>query len=813
MANDIIARGLAVRALNTPGSAAAEALAARDGAEAARDEAKAAATAAAVISSAPVTYGSNAGGNNGYNGAHNYVTNEPVRGAGLLTTLEWRWAIQAGTCNIGAFDAVTRRLHKKWLDVPVTVGLNSLSPSDIAGFNAPVGTVFVFKRATGIGNLDHDNTVQQAQFAFFDDPFATAEGDTIPAGGGFDTTAGRASVRFVVTPANAQEANARIDRQDASRSTEGQGYLPRERESYLKKVGVTAVNPAITGGAGTNSAVFSEATEVGGQSVSAFLDMQDPGAGYIVLAKPTDKADELETIYAQPTPYMLAGGNTLSLPDVFVPKGGRIGYLPFLGGGLKSPGFIGRQQVSAAKASVSLTVGARYAASAVSAPAQIGMTLRAPRSYRSAGASDKRVGLVERGLNAVRLPRTFEFMAFNQPKANIATWKSRGVRLFLFGYADDNGDPDALMAEVAAQGVYYVRRPGRAAFANATASGQPINSAQRAQIVIDAEYDQINPNCYGFGAVDEFDFAATREGAPGPVGMLALERELARIKTVAPTKPIWANLTGNGTYTSLKDYWDALNVRGPDVWGVDTYPSAEGVAPWRQFLPDDSGGGSPKFLSTAHGVMLEQLSADAYPQTKPLQSNGKPTFGYMHTSTAGGIGRAPLPWEFRVACWSMVIGGAIAIGLFPQAFSPVFSHDDTGPAIVAEIASIRGKLDIMQTAGVLMDTRYGGRIGYQKRMSAALIENMADSGTVDATRPVKSGGGNATFGSPVDNQMHGGFEGLRIVSTSGVVHYLVLNLLGEAATLNDAEWGITGLSFGAAEAKLLRATDMANLFA
>jgi hypothetical protein len=61
--------------------------------------------------------------------------------------------------------------------------------------------------------------------------------------------------------------------------------------------------------------------------------------------------------------------------------------------------------------------------------------------------------------------------------------------------------------------------------------------------------------------------------------------------------------------------------------------------------------------------------------------------------------------------------------------------------------------------------------------------------------------------------MQGGFEGISIVGNNGVLYYLLLNLLGQSATLNDTLWGISGMSFSAYEVKFVAASALTtNLF-
>ena len=342
--------------------------------------------------------------------------------------------------------------------------------------------------------------------------------------------------------------------------------------------------------------------------------------------------------------------------------------------------------------------------------------------------------------------------------------------------------------------------------------------------------DLLDPNVIGFTVEDE------PETPSGPGGVA--RRSSAGINELfdqweaaaAALGPSYAKRYGeifkmvNVTYNVLfvaahpseEVYRKYLDIDRVDVWSCDDY--------WTQHPRSRLAGrgdwGQP-FTSTWQGLVADltvtgpmttheknpatNLEIPGTRRVAPTKARGKRAITYLLGCSSNGSDRPWTPAEASTVGWSGIIHGNSGTNWFATRFKPTFATDGMrdDQRLVPFFREFKRRVEMLRTMGVLMEPQAAGsgRAPWVKRVSAPANGEPKDVGA--RWFPAKGA------------QLQGGFEGVEMFTPDRtkavrVVHNLTL----EPLVLNDAAWGIAGVTFGPGEVQaLLAGGAFRNLFA
>lgn len=523
-----------------------------------------------------------------------------------------------------------------------------------------------------------------------------------------------------------------------------------------------------------------------------YVQLDAPGTGELVVLSPT-RTGRMVVARKIAVTGLTATMNAIA-QSLYVAAGGTVVYHRLTGGYLVANGFTNPHAVVV---NGDLTLGAEVTVTANSLLYAFGARGRrvevAPVTVRQQQRIDA---------NAVQYPAPKRYIigTFLPRAAEMAVWQARGVNTVFTGeadYADSSpGGGDRWEAAWRATTLDLVRRVGRYTDPTWTAL----------DTLAQAQADALNPRILGWAMWDEVD----NNGHPDQPGFVDgkggggfdpsltrgyVEREIANLRSVSATKPIFANLRGYNLSIAQTQYpgW-YLDIAGVNWWGSDQYPNTSGGQPngFLMFRTDLS----ERYVSTAIGMAADQVIQQDYDfgaQGRPAGSIGKPYLFHLATGRTITGQQAEQPARWRCLAMSGIIHGAVGHIYFPQMVeNGQYISDDTGPEILAEMAALHGVIAKLNAIGALVDPVAGGRVPY-------LIRRCAYA-------PVDASNQNWAFTVPRDDQLPGPFEGCEIYLPDGDVLRLVLNLKATAQALTDDRWGYAGLGFAAYEAKAFRAS-------
>lgn len=856
-------------------------------------------TLALLSSLTPVTIGDGSGATSAGSSYYSFGAATPVVTPGLLTQIQFGMTA-AATVSILIWDSASLTLLKVYSGIAAAAGTNTLTQfNGLGSFYCPAGAMVQVVVTSGAG-LQLMNTASTQACARFTTSAISGlvAGNTMPAP--YYLAANAPNLTVTTTPTLAQNVDTRLALIESNHLVDGHTFIGREPYASMRAVGVTTVNANATSAVSAGRILCTPPMVFGGKTVSAFLNMNAAGSGLLCFFKQSDTVPHYNLWKVIPTGPLVAGGNTIALPEIDMPPGAVMGYYPQSGGVLATIGNIGRPATYISTTGFTGIPGTtNYTMVSATGAGELGLFVTGPSTRLAVSPTAKQMRDADNGRMKPRLPTFFLKGVWDQPAANMATWASRGVNFMFGNYADfADGNGPTWVSTCVSNGLYYVRRPGLASLEGAY--GVPASSAQLTQVASDVSNDAVSQYALGFTVLDEPDGSMPKEqgsGSPNALSPLYHEREIARWKQGCRAKPVFMNLQGfhvNYPSTSILNF---LNMRDVDIFGIDTYPNNNGGGGsnaiwWQTFY--DAGQVVYDSFSTVNGTSLEWMSQTnngSYANFGATLSGGKPTFAHIATSrVTSAPGVPPTAGEFRALSWSAVIGGVIGLFYFPQdvtpsnsiggitglvgggsytgatvvnfsggggsgaAASPIIvggvitgikitnygtgytsapniAFNDSGGGsgasatvvlggyvadasdanVLTEMGYLHSNLAVMQSAGCLIDSTNGGRVPFVKRMSAPLTKPLGLN--YPGTFPKDTTGATAVFQSPLGTQMQGGFEGLSIIGSNGAVYYLILNLLGQSATLNDTLWGISGMAFTAYEARFVAATALAtNLF-
>jgi hypothetical protein len=779
-----------------------------------------AAQAIPVVS--PTQIGSTAGAVNPGSVTFSWGNTEPVKVAGLLTKFQWNMSAGSTTVSILFYDPLTMKVLKIFAGVAASAGVNTLAAGTINNWSCPEGALAMVVITAGSGQLlQATGATRPAVRVSTSNLTSLVVGSTMPALGSIAST--QVDILLETTPTNAQGVSTRLALIETNEAAEDGVFVGRQPYTTRRNVGVTTLNAAATSAVSASRIYLTPALTHGGKAVSAFVNLNAPGSGFLLFLRQTDDLPTYSLWKAVPAGPLAAGANTIALPEMDLPAGTVMGYYGVVGGLLNSIGNVARQAQYISTAGFTGVVGSTYTTTTAANYGEIGLVVLGASDRWQVSGTKGDVRKADNQFNhKPRYPKTFIKGVWLQPASLAATWQARGVDTMYTEYADfADGDGANWIATVVGLGMNYVRRPGTYALEQATAKGLIISAAQAAQVQADCEYDAVQPLCIGWHSKGEPDGGTTREEASFAVTTASpfyTEREIARWRSIYHPKPVFIGVQGFHVIfpgTSIRSF---MNLRDIDVFGFDIYPNDRGAGGagclWEQVWTTDST--HRDWFTTVNGACCEYLSqmlAPAYATQGPTRSGGLPTFAAIATSRVESPRVPPTPGEFRCLCWSAVVGGVIGVQYFPQDVTVgSYASDASDANVITEMQTFHANLAVMQAAGCLMDSLNGGRIPFQKRLSVPIVRTL-DTG-VPGTWPVDTVTGSASvFQTPAGMQMAGGFEGIRVVGNNGVAYYLLVNLVGVANTLTDALWGITALAFTAYEVKFVAASaPTVNLF-
>ncbi len=236
----------------------------------------------------------------------------------------------------------------------------------------------------------------------------------------------------------------------------------------------------------------------------------------------------------------------------------------------------------------------------------------------------------------------FPIGVFSQPTSSFAKWQSRGVNTVVAWEAEGgNYNIDQWSAAARAAGLYMIRQPS----ANLAA-------------------DNVDSHLLAFLQPDEPEI---NQNSPA-----SLQATYAALKSAAPSKPVWLNLSGGwvaGWQGNLNKSTYQPYLAAADWVSADIYP----VTGWN----------NPGMINIV-GKTVARLTD---------YSGGKPAFAFIETSNQ------QLPWvpnergvssaEFRGEVWDSIINGAKGIVYFPQQISG-FNFDGTPSEVQSEMTKQDG---------------------------------------------------------------------------------------------------------------------------
>ena len=504
---------------------------------------------------------------------------------------------------------------------------------------------------------------------------------------------------------------------------------------------------------------------------------------------------------AQRVPVVVPAGPQALAVRMLVPAGALVSYERLTGGYCAAQGFSAPQ-----KHNRTLPSGAALGDTAAATPTSLNYAVGAS-GFAVEEAPAQARAVRERQANATRFPAPKQYIVgtFLPRAGELATWQGRGINTIFTGEADfaQTGEGNLFETTWKALNLNIVRRVGRAAQPGWTALDD----------MAQAQADALDPRVLAWLLPDEPDNLGHPDqpgyqGAFDPaVTRFYMDREIATLRTVSQTKPIFMNLRGYNVSIAQAQYpgW-YLDDPGVNWWGTDQYPNTSGGQPngFLMFRSDLS----ERYVSTAIGMaadMAIQQDYDFGDRNRPAGSIGKPYLFHLATGRVINGDVAEQAGRWRALAWSGIIHGACGHIYFPQrvadgAGNGGYISDDSTTELLAEMAVLHAKLAILNGQSALIDPVYGGRVSYRVRRCAYA--------------PVDAGNQAAAFAPPRDDQLPGPFEGCEVYLANGDTLRLVLNLKSSAQALADASWGYAGLAFGAYEVKAFLASAPAvNLFA
>lgn len=490
----------------------------------------------------------------------------------------------------------------------------------------------------------------------------------------------------------------------------------------------------------------------------------------------------------------LANGLNRLERTIYVPAGGSIAYQRLTGGYVVSRGFTNAHGLSIPVGGIGEVVAVTKRSSLYALGAIGRRVAVAPIIQRQQAAIDA---------NAIAYPAPKRYIigTFLPRAGELATWSARGVNTIFTGeadYADSSpGGGERWEAAWRATNLDLVRRVGRysdPAWTALDTMAQAMADALDPRVIAWAMWDEVDNN----GHPDQPGFV---DGTPGGGGFdpaatrAYVEREIANLRSISATKPIFANLRGYNLSIAQRQYPDwYLDIAGVTWWGSDQYPNTSGGEQngFLMYRQD----GTERYVSTAIGMAADQTIQQDYnfgDRDRPAGSIGKPYFHHLATgrTIAGDVAEQPDRW--RCLAWSGVIHGACGHIYFPQMVEGgQYISDDSTAAILAESARLHAAIGRLEAIHALVDPVRGGRIPYLIRRCAYASVDKANQ--------------NATPTVPRDDQLPFPFEGAEITLSDGDTLRLVLNLKGTAQAFTDERWGYAALGFGPYEVKAFRAS-------
>ncbi|WP_310530711.1 hypothetical protein [Novosphingobium sp.] len=248
--------------------------------------------------------------------------------------------------------------------------------------------------------------------------------------------------------------------------------------------------------------------------------------------------------------------------------------------------------------------------------------------------------------------------------------------------------------------------------------------------------------------------------------------------------------------------------------GFDLYPVQQTTAGKTVILGYRPNGQPYTATHSSLGLVssrTEQWPISGTPTDNPLATSPYAVF----IATAGFVEgyqtelRIPTPEQVRFQIADAIVMGAEAISFFPQRFEWITgaktftSHNATPGTVKTALTSIIARWQALETgfaANLLIDpaTNRIWPTAYR------VCPDTVPSGQQDTA---ESG---LTFASPPTSAyLPGPFQGSKRVTSIGNV-YFIQNMMDEAASLTDATWGFSAVSFAARETLVFLEADRAN---
>jgi len=418
-------------------------------------------------------------------------------------------------------------------------------------------------------------------------------------------------------------------------------------------------------------------------------------------------------------------------------------------------------------------------------------------------------------VHRARVLRTsMEFLAFNVPQANLTAAQADGFTGIDYGQYDFNGGSvsagqawDAARIAVPLKGSII---PGYSAR----------DSASLPDWTSDALHFLQDTTSILLASVDEpLTADRTISGTAGQTRQTAAEFNtfMTSVRAIATSN----SLAMRGGYVNLtnginRDGSIIPHLQSPEVdyIGMDEYPSAY---TGHSFIVGTQGGGY-SFTSTNSGMSaynwvqnrtFTPTQGAGVGTTVPISTFGAGYICYLQLGQIGSGGAMPTVAQNMREAMSAIIHGATDFVGFQTYTDTPFTAYNFNSIYRPLIAEIKRRVAVIQGRGKLFSAA-GGRTKIVPRNSAVSTSGNSTNAS-DSTASIQTGATTAaSWASPVGNQMQGGFEAAEFYSDDGTTKdRMILNLTNDTYVLNDATWGISGLSFAPMEAKYFAGTDAA----